>query len=112
MKETIDFITNNYDKYNFHIVSRAEHDELNKLCKYFKISDQFITINGSPTKKNQLVKNIMNKYDYKNEESILIGDSINDYAAAKDNTIIFYGFNNTELKSYGNYIETFKDLLI
>ena len=33
--ETVDFIKLNHKQYNFHIVSGAEHNELNKICKYF-----------------------------------------------------------------------------
>ena len=33
IKETINFIQKNYKNYNFHIVSGAEHFELNNLCK-------------------------------------------------------------------------------
>ncbi len=106
--ETIKFIKSNYKKYNFHIVSGAQHDELNNLCEYFEIEQYFISINGSPTKKEVLVKNILEKYDYNKEEVILIGDSVNDYNAACENNVKFYGFNNKELKQYGDYIDGFE----
>ncbi len=106
--EVIEFIKENYKKYNFHIVSGAEHDELNSLCICFDIEQYFLSINGSPTKKAVWVKNILEKYNYDKEETILIGDSINDYNAANENDVIFYGFNNIELKQYGNYIDNFE----
>ena len=37
----------------------------------------------------------------------MIGDSINDYEAAKSNNIKFYGYNNDDLKSLDSYIKTF-----
>lgn len=106
--ETIKFIKSNYKKYNFHIVSGAQHDELNNLCEYFEIEQYFLSINGSPTKKEVLVKNILEKYDYNKEEVILIGDSINDYNAACENDVKFCGFNNKELTQYGDYIDGFE----
>ncbi|MEN4044804.1 HAD-IA family hydrolase [Sulfurimonas sp. NWX367] len=105
--ETIEFIKANYKEYNFHIVSGAENRELNDLCKQFEITCYFLSINGSPTKKDILIANIMEKYNYKTDETILIGDAITDYNAAKKNKINFYGYNNSELKQYGNYIDTF-----
>ena len=107
--ETVRFIKNYHKKYNFHIVSGAEHNELNRLCDVLEVSQYFISINGSPTKKEILIKNLMKIYGYKCEETILIGDSVNDYNAAKKNNIIFYGYNNFDLKKYGNYIENFED---
>ena len=47
---------------------------------------------------------------YKKEETILIGDSINDFEAAKNNYIKFYGYNNLDLKKTHNYIVSFKSL--
>ncbi|MCX6077379.1 MAG: HAD hydrolase-like protein [Campylobacterales bacterium] len=110
IEETLNFIENNYQKYNFHIVSGAEHDELNELCKYFELSKYFKSIDGSPTKKDILVKNILKKYEYKKEETVLIGDAMTDYNASAANEIKFYGFNNSDLKRFGNYIDRFEDL--
>ena len=53
--ETIDFIKVNYKKYNFHIVSGSEHNELNKLCDTFELTQYFKSIDGSPIKKDILV---------------------------------------------------------
>lgn len=50
-----------------------------------------------------LIKELSEKFNYKKDETILIGDAITDYEASTSNGIGFYGFNN----QYGNYIETF-----
>lgn len=111
IKDSINFIKKNYKKYNFHIVSGAEHNELTNLCKYFELDTHFISINGSPTKKDILVKNVIEKYDYQKEEVILIGDAITDYNAAKTNAIKFYGYNNLSLKDLDDYVENFEDFI-
>jgi phosphoglycolate phosphatase-like HAD superfamily hydrolase len=108
--DSLNFIEKNYKKYNFHIVSGAEHKELNRICDAFDLCEFFISIDGSPTKKDILVKNVLEKYDYSQDESILIGDAITDYNAAKKNGIAFYGYNNQALEVYGNYIKNFKEL--
>lgn len=92
IKETVEFIENNYQNYNFHIVSGSEHNELNYLCKTLGIDRFFISINGSPTHKNDLVADLLKKEKYFKEETILIGDSINDYEAAMINGIDFFHF--------------------
>jgi len=109
IKETIAFIKENYKQYDFHIVSGAEHNELNDLCKQFELIQYFISIDGSPTKKDVLVRNVIEIYSYKKEETILIGDAVTDYNASKLNNLEFYGYNNIELKQFGNYIDSFME---
>ncbi|WP_152056204.1 HAD family hydrolase, partial [Aliarcobacter butzleri] len=64
IKETVEFIKENYKKYNFHIVSGSDEKELNYLCKELDLTQYFKTIEGSPTPKNGLVKKILEKYKY------------------------------------------------
>jgi len=107
--ETIAYIEKNHTHYQFHIVSGSEEKELNYLCQKLGIDQYFKTIEGSPTPKKQLVENILKVYGYDRSESILIGDSINDYEAAVENGISFYGYNNPELKVVAErYIDTFR----
>ena len=110
IRESLIFIEKNFIDYNFHIVSGADHNELNSLCKYFKIEQYFKSINGSPTKKHVLLKNVINEFKYIPEEIVFIGDAMTDYNAAKKNKIKFYGYNNEELKKFGNYIEKFESI--
>lgn len=107
--ETLEFIKRIHGRIAMHIVSGSEENELNFLCKELGLSDFFITIEGSPTAKKQLVENIMAKYGYTRESTILIGDSINDYDAAVENGLGFYGYNNIELYNKGlDYIYSFQ----
>jgi len=107
IEDSVKFIIENYRNYHFHIVSGSEHNELNYLCKELGLVKYFKSINGSPTPKIDLVKQIFHKERYKKEEAILIGDSINDYEAAQLNSIRFYGYNNPDVKSLDNYIDKF-----
>jgi len=107
IQDSVNFIRSNYNQFNFHIVSGSEHNELNYLCEKLELKKYFLSINGSPIPKNDLVKNLLEKENYKKTETILIGDSVNDYEAAKINNIKFYGFNNTKLKHLDAYIERY-----
>lgn len=107
ISETITFIQENYTHYHFHIVSGAEHHELNHLCSHLRIDHYFKSIQGSPTSKSSLIAELLHTNHYQSQETILIGDSTNDYKAAKENHIDFYGYNNGSLRPLGNYIETF-----
>lgn len=112
IKETVKFIEDNHKKYNLHIVSGSDGDELRFLCKELEIDKFFLSIDGSPTPKNQLVAHVLQENNYLENETILIGDSINDYEAAKVNNIDFYGFNNIELVDYSKiYLKSYEVLV-
>jgi len=112
MINTLNFIKRNSLKYNMHIVSGSDEKELQYLCKVLEIDNYFQSINGSPAHKNDLVKNLLIKNQYLNNETILIGDSINDYDAAKMSNLDFYGFNNIDLESISTkYIDNFNDIV-
>jgi phosphoglycolate phosphatase-like HAD superfamily hydrolase len=107
--DSVQFIKENYKKYHFHIVSGSDQEELRYLCKELAIDHYFLSIHGSPTPKNQLVKELLKQCNYDKNQTCLIGDSLNDLEAAKINSIHFYGYNNTALQAYSeNYLFEYK----
>jgi phosphoglycolate phosphatase-like HAD superfamily hydrolase len=99
----IEFIKNNYKKYQFHITSGSDQNELRYLCNELDISKYFISINGSPTPKNDLIKQLLIFYNYDRLNCLLIGDSYNDYQASRLNGIYFKSYNGSkELDSLSN----------
>lgn len=107
--DSLNYIKNNYEKYNFHIVSGSDQEELRFLCKELKISQYFKSIHGSPTPKNQLVSKLLENYEYDIDKTCLIGDSINDYEAALHNKIRFYNYNNLKISGLGTEIISFSE---
>jgi phosphoglycolate phosphatase-like HAD superfamily hydrolase len=97
--ETINFVKQNHQKYNMHIVSGSDGNELRQICKSVKIDHYFQSIEGSPTPKIELVANILEKENYLAQSCILIGDSINDYEAALVHGIDFVGYGNPKIVS-------------
>ncbi len=108
IKDALLFIEKNHPSFNMHIVSGSDQAELRHICRKLEIDKYFNSIHGSPTPKKKLVKDLLLENAYSTEETILIGDSINDYEAAVENGISFYGYNNLKLKeTSSNYIEKF-----
>lgn len=108
IEETVRFIQEMHSQgKQMHIVSGSDGDELRSLCDELELSKYFISINGSPTPKPALVKAIIDNGDILACQYCLIGDAVNDYDAAKANTITFFGFNNASLSNLGNYIDKF-----
>lgn len=108
IEDSVLFIKENHSKFNFHIVSGSDQVELRFLCKELNLSGYFISIHGSPTTKSTLIRDLLLKFEYQRKETCLIGDSINDYDAAKLNDISFYGYNSTLLeKTCDRFISSF-----
>ena len=109
--DSLFFIKGNYNKYNLHIVSGSDEEELKYLCNELGIATYFHSIHGSPTDKSTLVKKILLDNNYNMNETILIGDSINDLDASNDNGIKFYGYNNLNLRNLSDiYLQDYKGL--
>jgi phosphoglycolate phosphatase-like HAD superfamily hydrolase len=106
IQDSLEFVKQQFEqKTPMHIVSGSDQTELRFLCKELNIEHYFLSIHGSPTAKKILVKNVIEENNYLKENIVLIGDSINDFEAAKENEITFCGYNNASLKSYEFYQE-------
>ena len=107
--DTMEFVRKNHGRYRMHIASGADDADLKYICKKLKIDAYFISIDGAPTNKGDIVRNIIEVNNYKKEETILIGDSINDYEAAERNKLQFFGYNNDELRPAHPYVNSFRE---
>ena len=110
IRETIKFVKDNHGKYIMHITSGSDQDELRFLCKQLGIDGLFSSIHGSPKPKSEWVKELIKVNNYEKNECVLVGDSINDWEAAIENGIGFWGYNNREVKKL-NTIDKFNLLL-
>ena len=92
------------------IASGSEEKELRLINESLQLSKYFLGIFGSPKNKIDIVKSIIQDNKLNKNETILIGDSINDYDAAIKNDIRFFGYNNIKLKNISDkYINTFRE---
>ncbi|MEJ2883527.1 HAD family hydrolase [Pedobacter sp. GR22-6] len=110
IKDSVRFIENNWDKYEMHIVSGSDGNELRQICDALDLTRYFKSINGSPTPKKQLVKNLFLEWKYDSKDTLLIGDSINDAEAAEFNGIDFIAYNNPLLAADFEYLNSFSNL--
>lgn len=103
------FLKNNYKKYDFFISSATPSHELYDIVKKKKLSKYFIDTLGSPNNKFQHIKYILKNYNYNNRELIFIGDTYNDYLAAKSYNIKFIAIRNKyeQFESFKYVIDNF-----
>ena len=83
------FIKNYSSKYKYFIISGTPIDEMKFIINKIGLSNHFIEVLGSPTKKDKWCKFLKNKYKLIDNETIFLGDAIADYDAAKNNKFHF-----------------------
>ena len=109
--QSIQWVRENHKQYNFHVASGSEESELKRVAEAQELACYFKSFHGSPTPKPELVKNILESNNYLASETILIGDSINDFRAADANGIAFCGYNRLSWESLGlAYLSEFTEL--
>lgn len=111
IEDSISFVKKHSTHFQMHIVSGSDGEELNFICRQLQLVQYFKSIQGSPTDKKQLIANVMYRNNYQHHDTLMIGDSGNDFDAAKANSIKFAGYNNKDLRNVGDgYIESFKNI--
>lgn len=78
-------------KYPMYIVSGTPQDEMREIIKRRKLDGYFVEVFGSPDTKTDIVRRILDKEKIRPNETVFVGDSINDLVAAKNNKTPFVG---------------------
>lgn len=111
--QAISFIKKTLKSKKHHLISASDENELIHICNELNLTDCFISINGSPTPKLDNLQIVTDKYSYSKNNIVYIGDSINDYEAAKNFGCNFFGYNNLALmKQTSNYINFFDEFIV
>ena len=111
IQDSMLFIKKYHKQTPLYIASGSDQKELRYLCEKLGIDKYFVEIYGSPTSKQDLIKKIIEENKFDAGEVLMIGDAHNDRVAAQANGVMFYGYNNEELR--GNdvlYVDSFKEL--
>ena len=112
VKGVYDFISSNYQNYDFHISTGTPSGEIETILKQKSLRKFFNEVYGSPEKKYSHVKKILKKYSYNKNEVVFIGDALSDRDAARSNEINFIGRYTTvdAIKKERYLIENFFEL--
>lgn len=94
VKGSLEFLTSYKNNYDFAVVSGSDQEELREVCKARKIEQFFLEILGSPESKELNVALLLSKMGWERKFCLFIGDSINDFDAARAHGIDFIGRNS------------------
>ena len=100
VKGSLEFLSNHKNNYDFAVVSGSDQEELRDVCKAREIDHFFLEILGSPTSKESNIALLLSKMGWGRKTCLFIGDSINDFDAARANGIDFIG-RNSNLINWG-----------
>lgn len=84
-----EFLNNYHGVFQCFIATGTPQDEIDEIIKEREMSPYFKGVFGAPMKKDVIVRDIMAKYALKSQETIYVGDALNDYEAAFKNSIGF-----------------------
>ena len=82
-----------------HLISASPNLELKQIVKARKMDHYFQSIHGSPMQKHEHMLNIIEQCGYKEQNILMIGDSINDYEASLKAGVYFLGYVSSSLRS-------------
>lgn len=108
----INFLQSHFNNYDFALVSASDQDELREICQYRGLDKFFKRIFGSPAEKYENILRVISECVWQLNETIYIGDSINDYNAAHMAGIDFvaFGLNFSEQPGITFRALTFNEL--
>lgn len=99
-----EFLERNYDKFDMFIASGTPDEEMNRIIDGRNLRRYFIGIYGTPMKKPEIIRQILDQYGYLNKETIFVGDAGTDLNAANETSLVFVGRSTTENEN------TFRDI--
>ena len=85
----LDYLTNYYKRRWFFLVTATPQQEIEEILLALNIKQMFQVVIGSPTTKADAIQTILKEYSILPKNSVMIGDSISDYKAAKLNNVPF-----------------------
>jgi phosphoglycolate phosphatase-like HAD superfamily hydrolase len=84
-----EFLEKNRGKYHFFVVSATPDTEIKEIVKRRGIQNHFSAVLGSPRKKAELLKELMERFAFAADQLVYVGDAINDWQAARQHGIPF-----------------------
>ncbi len=84
-----EFLENSHCLYDLYIVSATPEDEIRRIVRRRQMEHYFKGVFGSPAKKSELIRNILNANGYRHDNTIFIGDAIADLEASGETGVSF-----------------------
>jgi phosphoglycolate phosphatase len=78
-----EFLDGHRERYQLFVVSATPDAEIKEIVSRKGIQNYFSAVLGSPRKKAELLKELLETFHFKTDELVYVGDAINDWHAAR-----------------------------
>jgi HAD superfamily hydrolase (TIGR01549 family) len=85
----IEFLSRNKGRYDFFVASGTPEDELRYIMARRQLSHFFREVHGTPKSKEDIIKDILQRYAFSGEEVAFVGDADSDCTAADKAGVFF-----------------------
>jgi HAD superfamily hydrolase (TIGR01549 family) len=92
----LEFIERHYKAKKHILVTATPIEEIEEILQALNIRHFFYKIYGAPNTKNDAINETLRGLKIESKHAIMLGDSVSDYKAAKDNNVLFF-LRSTEL---------------
>lgn len=110
VRGTETFLKKYQDKVKLILISATPEEELIYTLKERGLNRYFNGIYGAPLKKSEVILKNLERYNIKNEESLVVGDSMEDYNHSKKANVKFIGRSTEKGDIFPERTKTIKDL--
>lgn len=109
-----DFIKEFSDFIPLFVASGTPHEELQEIVVHRNLSCYFREVHGSPRKKADIIRDILQRYQLIPENVLFVGDAMTDYLAAQECDVSFVGIvsvlENNPFPRGAKIVKNIKDL--
>jgi phosphoglycolate phosphatase-like HAD superfamily hydrolase len=84
-----EFLKNNSRRCQLFIASGTPQEELQHIIAHRRLSPFFREIHGTPSQKNEIIADILNRYRFMKKETVFVGDAESDRLAAEKAGVFF-----------------------
>ena len=88
---SLEFLKANHGKYKMFVASGTPESELKEVAGLRGVAEYFNEIHGSPRTKQDIVLDILARYNLKPKEAVFVGDAESDHLAAQLTGVPFIG---------------------
>jgi len=86
----LDFIERNYKVKKHVLVTATPIKEIEEILQELNIQHFFYKVYGAPYPKGGIIKKTLREMKVSPKHAIMLGDSVSDFNAAKDNNVLFF----------------------
>jgi len=83
------YIMNNEINKKFYLITSTPKIEIDNILERINFFHYFENVYGWPSKKNEVIQQLINENSYDKDKCVMIGDSKTDYSASMQNNIDF-----------------------